>query len=334
MPIFGRHSERFSSRAPHYFSHTELAKEDDNELEQLDEIQALINSAANVGPTNAAASRHLEVLALNETRWNSVYLMLRRAMQLMAPITALSASQEAELPYLDELDWTILQKTLAILKPFYSATLMHEGRGASIHRVLPTLLRLKRHLQEFQTGDLGTLRDSFDGGIAKAVSKIDKYIEKAQKIRVYWAAMILHPKFKLSMAKDRPDVRSEFAAFFNANWGGTGETHPTATTAPLPDDYDNWLNSDPVENDTRGDGLDAYLDSERVSSVDNVLEWWDARHLLYPRLSVMARDILSIPASSAECERIFSRCKNTLTQTRNRLADNTFDMLMCLQSWG
>ena len=47
----------------------------------------------------------------------------------------------------------------------------------------------------------------------------------------------------------------------------------------------------------------------------------------------MAIDILSIPAMSADPERLFSGAKITITDRRNRLGIRTIQALECLKSW-
>ena len=44
-------------------------------------------------------------------------------------------------------------------------------------------------------------------------------------------------------------------------------------------------------------------------------------------------DILSIPAMSAEPERLFSGAKITITGRRNRLGSDVIEALECLKSW-
>ena len=47
----------------------------------------------------------------------------------------------------------------------------------------------------------------------------------------------------------------------------------------------------------------------------------------------MALDIFSIPAMSADPERLFSSSKQGLKDTRNWLKSNTLEALQCLKSW-
>jgi hypothetical protein len=52
-----------------------------------------------------------------------------------------------------------------------------------------------------------------------------------------------------------------------------------------------------------------------------------------PRESLIALDILSIPAMSAEPERLFSGAKITITDCRNRLGIESIKAIECLKSW-
>jgi hypothetical protein len=47
----------------------------------------------------------------------------------------------------------------------------------------------------------------------------------------------------------------------------------------------------------------------------------------------MALDTLSIPAMSAELERVFSQAKRFYTDDRNRLLADSFEVLQCLKQW-
>lgn len=50
-------------------------------------------------------------------------------------------------------------------------------------------------------------------------------------------------------------------------------------------------------------------------------------------LSIMAIDILSIPAMSAEPERLFSGAKITITDRRSRLGIDSVQAIECCKSW-
>ena len=63
--------------------------------------------------------------------------------------------------------------------------------------------------------------------------------------------------------------------------------------------------------------------------------WWFDRELQmeYPILSKWALNIHSIPAMSAEPERVFSGTKQTISDSRHSLGSGTIEALQCLRSW-
>lgn len=61
------------------------------------------------------------------------------------------------------------------------------------------------------------------------------------------------------------------------------------------------------------------------------LRWWRDRRQDFPLLSQMAIDVLSVPAMSAECERVFSQGKLTITSQRHGMKGATLDVLLCLK---
>lgn len=79
--------------------------------------------------------------------------------------------------------------------------------------------------------------------------------------------------------------------------------------------------------------IDDYY-AERTAPVEvDILEWWKVHSKMYPNLSRMARDILSVQATSVEVERLFSQCSLIMTNRRNSLNDDTFKALICLHCW-
>ena len=63
------------------------------------------------------------------------------------------------------------------------------------------------------------------------------------------------------------------------------------------------------------------------------IDWWKANANRYPRLSLMAIDMLTIPSSSAESERTFSSAGRMMTPLRNRLRREIIAMAQCIRSW-
>lgn len=67
--------------------------------------------------------------------------------------------------------------------------------------------------------------------------------------------------------------------------------------------------------------------------MEDPLAWWRVNESRYPKLSKMAYDLLSTPAMSAECERVFSHCGNSITAEHNQLSQQTIEASMCQKNW-
>lgn len=79
--------------------------------------------------------------------------------------------------------------------------------------------------------------------------------------------------------------------------------------------------------------IDFYLSHPCADADEDVLDWWKKNENLYPTLALMARDFLSIQATSVAAERLFSRGSLTIRKHRNRLNNDSIKYLMCLNSW-
>ncbi len=93
-----------------------------------------------------------------------------------------------------------------------------------------------------------------------------------------------------------------------------------------------------------------YLKKARVTSQPPIWYYYRANHwvedvlaswvkmskdleCLFPTITKLAREVLAMPAMSAECERIVSQAKQTITDDRSRLGAGTIEALQCPKKW-
>ncbi|KAF5329839.1 hypothetical protein D9611_013421 [Ephemerocybe angulata] len=177
----------------------------------------------------------------------------------------------------------------------------------------------------------------------------------------YRIAMILHPRYKLQYFHNRrwetdwieiaeEILRDEYKCLYgslqvddsaNATSSGfdPGPGPSTSSGMHEPNMFDEPPPADPgahsLVNDDSASEIDHYLVRDVDSKCVDALAWWATpeNKCRYPRLSRMALDYLSIPATSVEVERVFSRGRILISHLRNRLAPQTIRSLLCLNYW-
>jgi len=83
--------------------------------------------------------------------------------------------------------------------------------------------------------------------------------------------------------------------------------------------------------DVVGDEYKEYSEGGRmVRPPANLYQWWNAQDHI-PSMRQMAFDHISIPAMSAETERVFSDTKLFVSDLRSRLGPETIEALECAQ---
>lgn len=70
----------------------------------------------------------------------------------------------------------------------------------------------------------------------------------------------------------------------------------------------------------------------RINNPDLII-MWQGLEARFPNLAMMAYDILSIPAMSAECERVFSSAKKLISDSRNGLSPASIEAVECNRHW-
>ncbi len=67
------------------------------------------------------------------------------------------------------------------------------------------------------------------------------------------------------------------------------------------------------------------------SSNFNIIKWWLAQEAVWPSLTKIAFDMLTIPVMSAEYERVFSSLKLMITDRRNAFKEAVIEANECLR---
>ena len=291
----------------------------------------------------------------NATRWNSTYLSLQRALRCRQRLEHFSIDYRKELgkTYLDQEDWDVLVHLFHDLQVFYHATLRMEGTGrkghhGSIWEALSVLEALLEKMEEGREAEQSSRRARSSRAVChqNAWEKLLKYYNLTDRSHsIYATALLLHPQHRkhyfdshwiteeISQWKDVmiKNVKERWKKEYRPNPPQLNNEDRRQVREPT--FIDEYLLRHRVDEDR--DAFDAYVEDATtfLSDEDSVFQWFNNPANPHLPLRDMAFDVLSIPAMSAEIERIFSSAKRLISADRSSLTDETIEMLLLLKYW-
>lgn len=283
-----------------------------------------------------------------KTRWNSTYEMIERALK-MRKVVDLLTSCEADLKEfaLHNEDWEILQEVLDFLQIFKdTSTFLCAERYPTIQYVVPVYNYLLEKIKDCMKSK-GT--HYMIPAMKLAYEKISGYYDltgtgqKSPLSEIYATSILLDPTLKFQFFKDRnwaPSVMKSIRdKVRNIYLARAGEQN-----VPDSEDRNDQENSSPLITELykkrkleKRNEFDQYLAMPVVPYENNgssckKLAWWKANQSQFPVMAGIARDFLSVPATSCPSERAFSSAKH-LIGVRYRLEEETIQKCMCLKEW-
>jgi hypothetical protein len=189
--------------------------------------------------------------------------------------------------------------------------------------------------------------------VNSAWSKLDKYYTKTNDSAAYVAALVLDPCMKWEYINSTwesewiPDAKTMVVQLwkkYRSTGDPTNDLISDSSSDPahqrLPNTFTSWKQQ---KSGRRADHIDEYfryireppIPHDHIKGGRGACSWWleERQQRLYPNLSRMALDILTIPAMSAAPERLFSSANITISDRRNRLHSDTTEAIECLKSW-
>ncbi|XP_057720260.1 zinc finger BED domain-containing protein RICESLEEPER 1-like [Arachis stenosperma] len=288
---------------------------------------------------NFTSGLHLDVT----TRWNSTYIMLESAIKYRKVFEYLKATDHAYkyCPSVDE--WGRAERICEFLYPFYETTNLISGTSYPTSNLyFLQVYHIQCVLMESLRSEDELLRSMGE----KMMNKFKKYWEKYSIILAFGA--VLDPRLKIfTLELMYEEIDAETAK------GKVEQNSPPTVEAQGPSIQSSSMTHIPesaskkrlaivgklmkrnhqVEVSSGKNPLDTYLE-ESLLSKDcfedlDVLEWWKLYESRYPKLSIMARDSLSIPITTVASESAFSIETHVINKYRSRMLPENVEAVIC-----
>lgn len=280
------------------------------------------------------------------TRWNSVFHMLQRLIEMRWPITAVLSDESVTKRSDKHLDlttaqWSLAEELVKILEPFDVATTVLCGEEKSIIScTLPIIFGLLQHVE----------LDSQEGTTLPAITHFKKIVKEEIKERWQVDDLDVCKSLVLSTVLD---LRFKPWKFFTKEKLEATKIKLIDKMKQLPTTEANEKdNSDPPPAKKRKTALDIllgdaseeltpsglaeveevtqYFHEKAIPRSSDILKWWKDNSSHYPHLSVIAMSSLMTPATSPASERIFSTAGLTVSKLRSSLKPSHVDALIFL----
>ncbi|KAG9375725.1 hypothetical protein A1F94_013674 [Pyrenophora tritici-repentis] len=295
-------------------------------------------------PVNAPTEQHKikEPVKPVVTRWNSYVSCFERAVELQLAVNgyanyhiqkietedAYARSRNNKLPAapdwmrsdgINAHDWQVIAEYIDVLRPLKQATKRLEGRGKASDED-----RLQSYEDVIHDEHTESPEDHLAINLRAALVKAREYYNKLDLSPAYYAATILHPRYKSYLDAawaDKPDWLESSNRKFQHLHNDIDDAinsfiEPAGLTENEEDEYEAWKRSEPIASE----GVDP-------------IKYWVGLRDRYPSLSKFAIDMLSIPGSSCECERLFSELGDLLEPRRRSISPQLLAAIQCDRRW-
>ncbi|KAF7146729.1 hypothetical protein RHSIM_Rhsim04G0248700 [Rhododendron simsii] len=257
------------------------------------------------------------------TRWNSTYTMLETSLKHRSAFLHLSMIDPYYNTCPSEEEWNIAEKIARFLEPFFHITTLFSGS------YYPTA-----NLYSIVCGEFNVV-------LSFAIILDPRY--KLQFVEFCYEKLYGN-EVAVSRAKILRDKLYVIFKGYLQHSTGNSRTMAQMSSCGTPDcdtrdDLEGFdtFTSRLVGPSTSKSQLDIYLEESRLNHREhenlNVLGFWKEQCNRFPELSLMARDILSIPITTVASESAFSIGGCILGKYRSSLLPQNAEALLCSRDW-
>ncbi|XP_053952389.1 E3 SUMO-protein ligase ZBED1-like [Anastrepha ludens] len=275
------------------------------------------------------------------TRWNSQLFMIERFVLMSSTIGSILINHPNAPQMLQANEIVVLKEIGKVLKPFHNVTEeMSAEKYVTASKAIPIIKCLRTLLDAIPiTSDLA---NQFKYSLQ---TELKKRFENIQKVHLFSVATFLDPRFK-KIHLDEPLSLSKTINYTNRCLSLNTRNDDTilvtdfessVSSQVASDDQDIWQvhhNKIMAANTsmTKNTEIDLYIAAPLSNLKVDPLDVWRSSEGTFPKLTDLALKHLSVMATSAPAERLFSKAGNIVRKTRNRILGKRLPKLLFLNS--
>ncbi|KAI6788857.1 hypothetical protein KC343_g6741 [Hortaea werneckii] len=325
----------------------------------------VMNIKANNRRRGIFESKQMEIIAKDESehtkilrvvtnggiRWNSTYLMIKRAIHLRDALTLYQVHEDGAIDlhdddHLTRDDWEELSHFNQLLAPIHEVSMLVQSTnttGGALHTTLTSMDYLLTHL-ESRRNQPGS--SHFMACLNKGWKKLRKYYEITDLNPSYIMAVFLNPHYRQIWFEDHwtpvfakhalSIINEQYLVaqrLYNIDAPERSSTSPQAQRAALTGFAAFSQKRSRKRSSRSSDELTKYMDIQDPPEHQDPLDWWILHQDSYPILRHLAFTLLAAPASTAADERLFSMAGNVVNEQRPHTQQQLAESVQCLRSW-
>lgn len=271
-----------------------------------------------------------------ENRWSSMFKMINSCFELRDVFESVcgddTSSKAVRGRNLSVNEWNNLHGIAAFLKPFSEATQTASTQGNFSVSMLPKIYaRLINHCNSNLAGT--SILKCVRQASAAMKQKLTKYKFNFTSKYVQICAL-LNPRIS-KKGDDYSEMKNYIRKYLE-------DTYDVSFESDAPTEDNSTKQFSFLDSDDEGvdiiekDEVDAFFSATASAdkSVTNVREWWGSEgRRKYPKIALLARDLLMTMGSSVASESTFSDSGAVIRHDRSRLSDENIRILVTLRSW-
>lgn len=292
------------------------------------------------------------------TRWNSVFYMLERFLELQDALRSTAGLLDRYVPMLSAEEWQICKDLCSILKPLQEVTQQMSGEQYVTGSLIIVFTRVLLNVYENKIPT--TIHHDVATSVEIIVGQLKKRLGQIEYSGTFSICSLLDPRYKIHCFKDKSAaekakntlielVTAEINKKSQSSARSASPQRPTSASTssqPNKDSFSIWENISEmfvdVESSQYSPQASAITEVQRYLS-DRLLpikddhgklldpsDWWRNHQFVYPNLAQVYRLKCCAMSTSVSCERVFSTSGYIISDRRTRLKSEKVKQLMFL----